>query len=140
MMALVLIAACVFVLSASLEASGADGISARVVDGDTIENTATGERIRLTNVDTPETGGRAQCRVEREAGERAEREARALINASTVTVQPTGRVDIYGRTIAYVRVDGRDLGRILIERGLARPWRGRREPWCANDGRFLPAL
>lgn len=137
---LVLAAACFFVFSASIEASGADGIRARVIDGDTIENTATGERIRLANIDTPETGERAQCAAERDAGERATREARNLISTSTVSVDPTGRVDSYGRTIARVRVDGRDMGRILIDRGLARPWRGRREPWCGEDGELLSAV
>jgi endonuclease YncB( thermonuclease family) len=137
---LVLAAAAFFVFSASIEASGADGISARVIDGDTIENTATGERIRLANIDTPETGERAQCAAEREAGERAERAARNLISTSTVTVDPTGRVDSYGRTIARVRVDGQDMGRILIDRGLARPWRGRREPWCGDHGELLSAV
>lgn len=139
MVGLVLTAAFFVVLSFSIEASGADGIRARVIDGDTIENTVTGERIRLPNIDTPETGDRAQCSAERDAGERAKRAARALLSTATVTIDPTGRTDAYGRTIAYVRVDGRDLGRILIERGLARPWRGHREPWCAADGALLSA-
>lgn len=136
---LVLAAACFFVFSASIEASGADGIRARVIDGDTIENTITGERIRLANIDTPETGARAQCAAEREAGERAEREARGLVSTATVSVERTGRVDSYGRTIARVRVDGADMGRILMDRGLARPWRGHREPWCGEDGQLLSA-
>jgi endonuclease YncB( thermonuclease family) len=137
---LILAAACFFVFSAGIEASGADGISARVIDGDTIENTVTGERIRLANIDTPETGARAQCEAEREAGERAERAARNLIGGATVSIAPTGRTDSYGRTIARVRVDGQDMGQILINRGLARPWRGHREPWCGDNGELLSAV
>ena len=38
---------------------------ASVIDGDTIENTATNERIRIANIDTAETGDRARCAIER---------------------------------------------------------------------------
>lgn len=113
------------------------GMRVRVIDGDTIEDLGTGERIRLPNIDTPETGERAQCRAERQAGEAATRAAREITSGSIVTVQRTGRIDQYGRTIGFVLVDGRDLGVTLMERGLARPWRGRREPWCGPDGRLL---
>jgi endonuclease YncB( thermonuclease family) len=46
-------------------------------------------------------------------------------------------MDQYGRTLAFVRIDGRDYGEIMIERGLARPWRGRREPWCGGHGELI---
>lgn len=111
----------------------------RVIDGDTYEVRESGERIRQANIDTPETGGRERCAAEREAGERATREARRLIaRADRVSIRRTGREDRYGRTIGFVSVDGRDLGEILIERGLARPWRGRREQWCGPQGELLP--
>ncbi|MEO1905391.1 MAG: hypothetical protein ABGX08_00005, partial [Citromicrobium sp.] len=38
--------------------------------------------------------------------------------------------DRYGRTLARLTVDGRDVGTVLVSMGLARPWRGRREGWC----------
>jgi micrococcal nuclease len=38
--------------------------------------------------------------------------------------------DKYGRTLAYVLVDGKDLGNELVSRGLARKWEGRRRSWC----------
>ncbi|MEJ0058422.1 MAG: thermonuclease family protein [Terricaulis sp.] len=111
----------------------------RVVDGDTFQDRATGERIRLENIDTPETGGRENCAAERQAGERATSEARRLIaGADRVSVRRTGREDRYGRTIGFVEVDGHDIGRLLMDAGLARPWRGRREEWCAADGSLLP--
>lgn len=127
---------------AGIQASAQDagqGIRVRVIDGDTIEDTTSGERIRLSNIDTPETGERAQCRAEREAGEVATRAAREIVASGAVTVRRTGRTDRYGRTIGFVLVDGRDLGEIMMDRGLARPWRGRREAWCAADGSLLPA-
>jgi endonuclease YncB( thermonuclease family) len=38
--------------------------------------------------------------------------------------------DRYDRTLAAIRVEGRDVGDILVAEGLARTWAGRREPWC----------
>ncbi|MGD9965230.1 MAG: thermonuclease family protein [Hyphomonadaceae bacterium] len=109
-----------------------------MIDGDTYQIQSNGERIRQANIDTPETGGREHCDAERQAGERATSEARRLLNsAEHISVRRTGREDQYGRTIGFVSVDGRDIGDILIERDLARPWRGHREPWCAASGQLL---
>jgi micrococcal nuclease len=117
----------------------ADTSNIRVIDGDTFEDMSADITYRLVNIDTPETGSRARCAAERELGDRATRTARDLItNAHAFETRPTGRIDRYGRTIAYVRVDGRDLGETLIADGLARPWRGRREPWCNADGSLIP--
>ncbi|WP_247642875.1 thermonuclease family protein [Roseibium sp. TrichSKD4] len=42
--------------------------------------------------------------------------------------------DRYGCTLSFVRVNGRDVGDMLVREGLARTWPdsggGRREPWC----------
>ncbi|WP_290897841.1 thermonuclease family protein [Hoeflea sp.] len=41
------------------------------------------------------------------------------------------RTDRYGRTLACVYADGRDVAKALIAAGLARPYDGgRREGWC----------
>lgn len=52
-----------------------------------------------------------------------------------MTVRPgdpdSGRVkDRYGRTLATIEVNGRDVGKIMIAEGLARPWTGKRRSWC----------
>lgn len=39
-------------------------------------------------------------------------------------------MDRYGRILALVKVHGVDLGVALIQAGLARPWEGKRLPWC----------
>src|SRR5690606_26543787 len=107
--------------------------------GDTFEDLATGERYRLENIDTPETGPRARCVAERQLGARATEQARAFItSARALEVRRTGRIDRYDRVIAFVEIDGRDLGELMIARGLARPWRGRREPWCDASGNLIP--
>jgi len=111
----------------------------RVIDGDTLEDMTTDITYRLVNIDTPETGSRPHCTAERNLGNQATQTARTLITAARqFETRPTGRIDRYGRTIAFVIVDGRDLGETLIAGGLARPWRGRREPWCDPFGNLIP--
>jgi len=110
----------------------------RVIDGDTLEDMRADITYRLVNIDTPETGSHARCQAERDLGNRATQQARALVNNGEVELRPTGRIDRYGRTIAFVVIDGRDLGETLIADGLARPWRGRREPWCDASGNLIP--
>lgn len=106
-----------------------------VIDGDTIDDRAVGIRYRLANIDAPETGDNAKCEHERRCGERAGAYAVGVIrNANAVTVRKTARIDAYGRCVAFVFVDGKDLGEILVARGLAKSWRGKREPWCGAQG------
>lgn len=108
---------------------------AYAIDGDTIE--ADGRRYRVANIDTPEMGQGARCAAERRLAQRATQRARALIDAAArVETHALGRIDRYGRHVAYVWIDGRDLGEALIAEGLARPWRGRREPWCDGENRL----
>jgi endonuclease YncB( thermonuclease family) len=110
---------------------------ARVIDGDTIQDLGTGVRYRLANIDAPETGAQARCAIERIAGECAGRVAHNMVrSAKRVEVRRTFRHDRFGRRVAFVLVDGADLGELLMARGLARPWRGRRVRWCGARGGF----
>jgi micrococcal nuclease len=125
----------------SVEAKSLDRAAPRfrIIDGDTLEDLGADVTYRIVNIDTPETGPRARCQAERELGNRATQQARTLIfSAGDVELRPTGRIDRYGRAIAFVLIDGRDLGETLIADGLARPWRGRREPWCDANGNLIP--
>jgi endonuclease YncB( thermonuclease family) len=118
-------------------AAAADRI--RVIDGDTLEDMRDDITYRIVNIDTPETGSRARCSAERELGNRATATVRTLISQTRrIDVRPTGRTDRYGRTIAFVVLDGHDMGETLIAAGLARPWRGRRERWCDSSGNLIP--
>ena len=111
----------------------------RIIDGDTMEDLRQEITYRLVNIDTPETGSRARCTAERTLGDRATQAARTLVSqAQRLEFRPTGRIDRYGRTIAFVVIDGHDMGETLIAEGLARPWRGRREPWCDASGNLIP--
>ena len=92
-----------------------------VIDGDTLRQGR--QRYRVENIDAPERGRRAQCPEERALAEAS----RAYLiewvaEARRVEAHPTGRRDRYGRVVARIDVDGADLGKRLIARGLAQRW------------------
>jgi len=99
-------------------ALGGAGNVTHVVDGDTVDvqlTTGADERVRLIGIDTPERGA---C-----GAARATAYARSLASGRQVTLvgDPTqARRDRYGRLLAYVWVDGRDLGFQQLARGFAR--------------------
>jgi micrococcal nuclease len=116
-------------------AAGPSVLTMRIVDGDTIENTANGVRYRLDNVDAAPIGEAAGCASERALGERAAAAAEQLLGrARTLALSPTGRFDQAGKPMVFVSLDGRDLGELLIAQGAARPARARAEPWCDAAG------
>jgi micrococcal nuclease len=101
----------------------------RVVDGDTI-HTYDGTKYRLLGYDTPETY-QAQCAEELALGQRATQRLKNLLSLGHVHLTESGKIDRYGRTLAWLTVDGQDVGGILISEGLARPYHGgRRGSWC----------
>jgi len=100
-----------------------------VVDGDTIW--LQGEKIRIADIDTPETHP-SRCAQEALLGEKATLRLRDLLNQGRLSVQPIKRDrDRYGRKLRILERDGQSLGLILVREGLARPYQGgRRAPWC----------
>jgi endonuclease YncB( thermonuclease family) len=116
-----------------------------VIDGDTVR--VRGESFRLVGFDTAETGAQARCAYERDLGDRATARLRELIgSAARSELTPVrcacrpgthGTRDCnYGRSCGTLRADGRDVGRVLIAEGLARPYVcsatgcPRRGSWC----------
>jgi micrococcal nuclease len=93
----------------------------RVIDGDTIVVRLDGgdEDVRLIGVDTPETvkpDTPVQC-----FGERASHFTKRLLEGRRVRlVFGVERRDVYGRSLAYVRLGRRFVEAMLIRRGLAR--------------------
>lgn len=101
-----------------------------VTDGDTFR-LASGERIRIAEIDAPETQpGNAKCRAELARGRAATTRTTALLKGREVRFERVGRS--YDRTVARVWLDGRDVAAALVEAGAARWWpRGARRPdWC----------
>lgn len=116
-----------FLLAAQLAAT-----IPQAVDGDTFD--IGDERVRIANIDVPETKS-AKCDAERRLGEVAKRRLQELLSSPGFEMErgdpKSGSMkDRYGRTLATAYVDGIDIGSILIQEGIARPWRGKREPWC----------
>jgi endonuclease YncB( thermonuclease family) len=104
----------------------------RVIDGDTIRWGS--ERIRILNIDAPETEGRARCNAERRLAALATMTLAELIMGEGLEIQRNGK-DRFGRTLAYVRVRGADVGEMLIMARVALRWGNGRPDWCAPDSR-----
>jgi micrococcal nuclease len=85
----------------------------RVIDGDTIV-VGGGVKIRYLLVNTPEaTDGHDQC-----YGANAARFNADLVLGRAIQLDYDVQCeDAFGRTLAYVTVDGEDVNRLLIERG-----------------------
>ena len=90
-------------------------VVARVVDGDTVELDS-GERVRYLLVDTPEsTGGRDDC-----FGTESTDFNRSLVEGKEVELSYDVECeDAFGRLLAYVTVNGREVNSLLVERGMA---------------------
>lgn len=99
------------------------------VDGDTIDHGD--DRYRLIGFDTPETY-RPQCDAEKALGLKAKDRLTDLVHTAgqiKLVIQP--ELDKHDRFLAFGRVDGQNVGDILISEGLARPYSGgKRQSWC----------
>jgi micrococcal nuclease len=87
----------------------------RVIDGDTIE-LANGDHVRYLLVNTPEiTMGKNDC-----YGEEAKEYNRQLVLDQEVALTYDQQCqDRYGRWLAYVAVQGREVNTLLVQRGYA---------------------
>ena len=115
-----------------------------VVDGDTV--CADGQVYRLVGFDTPESGEQAQCPSERILAARATTHLQQLVTTGKTRLERVacacrpgteGTPNCnYGLLCAVLTVDGRDVGELLINEGLAHRYVcgstgcPRKEPWC----------
>lgn len=99
-----------------------------VHDGDTFRLGA--ERIRILGMDAPEIGDGAKCDQEQRAAVAARDYLETALRSDDVHIERHG-FDVYGRTLARVYVDGRDIADAMLGEGLARPYVPRRHgDWC----------
>lgn len=99
-----------------------------VVDGDTIW--LNGEKIRIADIDAPETHD-YRCASEKELGDRATERLHDLLESGPVTLASIHRdEDRYGRKLRIVLVDGESVGDTLVREGLVRRYGSGRRPWC----------
>lgn len=103
-----------------------------VIDGDTIRLGA--ERIRILNIDAPETEGRARCNAERRLAAVATMTLTEIIMGEQLEIERHGK-DRFGRTLAYIRVSGADVGEMLIMAHVAVRWGNGRPDWCSRPTR-----
>jgi micrococcal nuclease len=89
--------------------------------------------IRVKGVDTPELG-KAQCDYEKALAQKAKQFSVAAVrgaNEIQLVVNTREVYDRYKRLLAYVVLDGNDLGNSLISNGLGRQYGGgKRAGWC----------
>ncbi len=87
----------------------------RVIDGDTVV-LEDGERVRSLLIDAPETtGGEIEC-----FGEEATRfKADLVLGREVELIYDEQCRDRYGRLLAYLVVEGRDVSELFVERGFA---------------------
>jgi endonuclease YncB( thermonuclease family) len=100
----------------------------RVIDGDTIRVYHQQPNVRLVGFNAPETRN-AQCDAEAGLGDKATRRLRDIIRGGNLEFQyvqcscPSGTQGTfacnYGRDCGTLQSNGRDVGAILIEEGLA---------------------
>lgn len=98
-------------------------ISAEVIqhcyDGDTC-TTATGEKIRIACIDTPEIKGK---RANNPAAAKKARDfTRSMLVSKSVRIDRI-TTDRYGRTVGEIFVDGKNIGELLVKNGHARIYR-----------------
>lgn len=87
------------------------------------------EKIRIEKIDAPEIDGR--CAVERSAAIKAKSELARLLAGHRIRVVRS-KLDGYGRQLARVISDERDVGERMVEQDLARRWDSWRASWCRS--------
>ena len=117
------------VVSVLLCTASCEPAEIRVWNGDSIRlgTTRQAEAVRIFNIDAPEIDGR--CAYESDLARQAKVRLAEILQGQRIEVLHKG-TDRYGRTLAAIRVEGQDVGDVLVGEGLARTWAGRREPWC----------
>jgi micrococcal nuclease len=99
-----------------------------VVDGDTIW--FEGRKIRIADIDTPETHP-ARCAEEERLGNAATIELQRLLNNGPFSLTSIDRdTDVYGRSLRIITRNGNSIGGTLVGAGLARWYGSGRQPWC----------
>ena len=112
--------------------------SVEVTGADTLRYN--GRIYRLYDIDAPQAGALARCRIERTRAEETAAIVRDLVaRAERVEIipgyDPRGRrswpSDRHDQRLATIKIDGRDLGDLLIAEGRAAPWNNRENHnWC----------
>ena len=113
----------------------------KVTDGDTIKIDVSKESplikklglsVRINGIDTPEKGSRAKCKKENELATQATKFTTDLVGNKELLLTSI-KWDAYGGRIdAFVKVNGVDIGKALLVKGLAVEYDGKKKTkdWC----------
>jgi endonuclease YncB( thermonuclease family) len=110
----------------------------QVLDGDTVNvslHVWIGQEIetsiRVDGIDAPEIHGK--CNQEREMAAAARDEMSRLLHDREIRIYNIRLEKYAGRVLATAETtDGIDIAKHMIEKGLARPYHGKkRSPWCS---------
>lgn len=107
-----------------------DGDTCRVIF-DTLEPPFNSQKVRFLGIDTPEI--RAKCKEEKELAIEARDFVRKKLVGKKVSALVPMKGDYkgrYGRVLVRFVIDGVDLSEELLEKGLARRYKGRRANFC----------
>lgn len=98
-----------------------------LIDGDTGRDK--GKKWRLISIDAPELS-EPGCENEKRLAIASRERLRQLL-AGGYRIRPNGREDPNGRELVDILLpDGRDVGRILMQEGLAQRWPNHGNVWC----------
>jgi len=111
----------------------------RVIDGDTIKIEAKWLpdplpkqiSVRLNNIDTPEKGARSQCESEQILSAKATEFTKTKVKESKKQEVIIYKFEKYGRLLADIVLDDKNLSKMLIDSKMARPYYGgTKQSWC----------
>ncbi|MDP3137336.1 MAG: thermonuclease family protein [Burkholderiaceae bacterium] len=117
-------------LTLAVTAANADQVQGRVVgvaDGDTVtvlDDRKVQHKVRLAGIDAPEKG--------MPYGQRSKQYLSNLVFGKTVTLEGD-KVDRYGRTVAKVLLNGRDVNLAQIAAGMAWHYKKYEREQSSND-------
>lgn len=124
----------------STAAQGIPCASLIVIDGDTIK--CDGQNMRLlgggvpfkSGVDAPEMGSRAKCESERILALKAKDRLKELLLSGVPRIEDSGARDRTSSRRPLINIylaDGREVGKVLLSEGLAKPWSPKQKvDWC----------
>lgn len=114
-----------------------------VVDGDTVRvkvkiwlGLYQEVKVRIAKIDAPEISSKAKCTKEKERGLKAKEFLESVIpQQSTINLTGISEDAFGGRVDATIQtVDGKDVGELLLKKGLASPYNKRgKKNWCGPE-------
>jgi endonuclease YncB( thermonuclease family) len=104
----------------------AQGAVVDVLSGDVIRVEV--KEWRIANIDAPQIEN--TCAGEMKLGLLAQAKLAEFVAQGELEIRPTGEIDLRNRPMAYVRINGEDVGEKMLAAGLAQR-HGEARPLCA---------